>query len=917
MRPSRLALAAIVTAIVAASCGGDDSGGSAPPANELTYTLQTWTTELGPDVLAAITAKDDGDGTLRFRGAPDAVHARQPGDVILAGHSPTTPYGFIRAVVSVADDGGDTVVETIPVPLPFAFKNLHAKLRRAPVDVANPSATTGTRNKAGELVPRYSASKVVGGARVFDTVLFNQDENLDTKDDQFVVHAELSGQVGYSASVDLDWLDDANVLSSAKKCLEKVVKNPFAAFEDCIPVPDVKIGFDASLRGDSVLDVDGASAQSYESPALYLNEEPWELDPLYAGPVVLVPELDFTARVGGDASTYFHARTEFGYEVGVSASAGVKSGVTPPKPTFTKKYDKPIVSVSSTGHSKASFGPRLSLLAYDSFGFYADLHGYGNLDADLGRTPCWDYEIGVELEPGVRLRIPWKRFGLGKLAAKLGWDRDVVAGKFGTINLYNEHPFDGLPVEQRACDKPPVSALPLGEGPTNETYQTPTFTPWSFRYGDVAARQPYVATPGEVRAIVEKGHDSSWIVSGAYVGGVLDLSDGGDVRWARQIALGRLPDEEALALDKNASSVLALASTDATIFAASDRLTLLSLGYDGALLWAKRLRIPTGLPDEEMRAVSPVAMSRMPNGDFAILWSRRTVEGAAHELLLLRARSDGSVRFAKRFHFPTGDTSVGATLVPFDDDIVVGGYSFAPAETASYLMRFDPAGAVKWEKRLGACGSTRVRVEAATRRASGDLALAATYEISPERNVFATLSPDGDVRGAVGTWSGSIVQDLTAVTLAELPTSGFVTMEQWTPYVGNRLELSTRDSLGNRTGGVGYGHMNQALTALTSVRPAGLRLTTDGGALVVAHVTQDKALNDDGLWISKLPARTFEAPFDSTLVQTVVSAWPAQACTATTAPATIDVGDLALDDIDVTSIAGAVPLTPVRDARAK
>lgn len=925
---ARLPLVGCVLLLIIA-CGSSDDTTPLPP-NEIRYELQSWTTELPQDALATLTARDVSSGVLRFKGAPEVVRARAEGDVIVGGPCAVAPHGLLGAVVSVTTTGDETVVETIPVPLPMAFKSLHATLRRGTVDVANPSPTLGERSlpitpRQG-LTPQYTSSKVVGGSRVFDAVLFNQDQNLDTKDDQFVVHAELEGKVGYEATVDLDWLDDVGALSAAKECLKKILKKPWAAFEDCVPIPDVKVSFKASLEGNSVLDVDGASAKDYESPEILLNEQPWELPELVAGPVVLTPELDFTAQVSGDAATYFHARTEFGYEISVGAAAGLKSGVTPPDPKFTKKYAKPVVSVSTTGHSKASFGPRLSLLAYDTFGFYADLHGYGELSADQGQNPCWDYVIGVELTPGVRLRVPWKRFGLGTIARKLGLDHDLVAAKFGTLKLYEEHPFDGT--QDRSCAKPPESALPLGEGPTSETYQNPTFAPWSFRFGGVAARQPYVAYPGESRAVIDKGHDSSWIVSGAYIGGVLDLSDSGDVRWARSITIGRLPDEASLALDTEASSVLAMATKGATIVAASDRFTLLGLTYDGSLEWARRLRVPqddgtTALPDESMRAMSPVAMTTMPNADLAVLFTRRTVTGSgvngkAGEILVLRASPRGEARWAKRFHYPTGDTSIGASIVPVDDDLVVAGLSFAPGETISYLMRFDPNGAVKWSKRMDACGSTRTRVESVVRRASGDLAVFTTYEISPERNALVTLSPDGDVRGpAAATWSNSNVQDLTAVAIAELPTSGFVSMEKWRPYVGDGLELSTRDSLGIRTMGVGRSHTNKAHDANIDCVPAGLRLTTDGAALVVAHITQDKELNDDGLWISKLPARTFDAPFDPTWVVAAPSTFPAVDCTVTTASVTIDTADQMLSDVDVTDIVKANEETPQRDPRLR
>ncbi len=697
------------------------------------------------------------------------------------------------------------------------------------------------------------------------------------------------------------------------------MKNPLSALDDCAPdIPDVTVSFEASLRGNGLLEVDGAASKEYESPSIYLNEEPWELPDFYVGPVLISPELDFTARVEGEAATAFHARTEFGYDISVGASAGIKSGVKPPKPTFTKTVTKPVVEVTSTGRSKASFGPRLSLLAYDAFGFYADLHGWGELKADKAKTPCWDYKLGIELTPGIRLRIPWKRFGLQWLAAKLGWDGDIVDKHFGSISLYEDDPFSGEPANARACGDPPTSALPLGEGPTNDTYLNPTFQPWSYRISSIASAQPHVAHHGGSKALVDKGHDSSWIFSGAYFGGVLALNDGGDVRWARQLVVGELPDEVGVTLNDRAESVLALASKDMRIFAAADRFTLLAFDYDGTIAWAKRLRAPEGLPEEEMIFTKPISMVKLPNGDFGILYAKRTVEGPRSDwIVLLRTSPTGVVRFAKRFRFPTGEDSMAVSLVAVDDDLFVAGYSFEPSATIPYVARFDATGGLRWAKRLEACGSPRVKLSSAIRRASGDLVLIGEYDILAHgRALFTTISPEGEIRNSTALEIDN--SNVSTATVAELPTTGFVTVDYVDRFPQTQsLQLSTRDSLGVRTDGKGWSLKRAADGKQADLRPAALRLTTDGGAIVVSHAQFDKEESSDyGLWISKIPARTFEASFDPNYVNTESFAIENVECPVTSSPVTFDdVSDVILDGLDVSDIVKLNPITPVSEAR--
>lgn len=902
-----------VSGVLVSACGSDDET-ARPAHDEAKYELQPWVTELGPDVLETLTESDPGQGTLRFKGRPAAVATRKQGDVLIGGKSSTTPKGLLRGVVSVTEDAGDTVVETLPVPLPLAFKSLHAKLSRSGIDlVSPPAAGTGPTSLAPAASPQlHSVGKTVNGKRVYDAEVYNLDKNPDTKDDQFLVHAELQGTVGFKASVDLDWLDSQGALSHAKGCLDEFLKDPTSILSECVSLPDVKVSFEATLSGNGLLDVDGAAAKEYKSGSIPLNEQPWELPDLWAGPVLLTPELDFTASVEGDAATYFHARTEFGYELGVEAAVGTVSGVSPPAPTFVKHVAQPIVEVSSTGRSKASFGPRLSLFAYDTFGFSVDLHGFGELEADQGKTPCWDYTLGMQLTPGIRLRIPWKRFGLQKLAKEMGWTGDLASGAIHPITLYEAHPFDQAPAAARACKQPPISALPLGEGPTSETYQTPTFTPWSYRFGNVEATQPFVADPGQSRALVDKTHASSWLVSGANLGSVMHLGDDGSVVWARAIEVGLLPDEAALALDAQAQSALGSTSDALDIFVASDRLTLLALEYDGSVKWARRLRLASGLPGPELRELSPVAMTRIEGGDFGVLYSRQVPDHAGSELVLLRVSAKGSLRFAKRFAFPTGESSHGSALIPIGQDLIVTGHSFEPTEEAAYFLRFTGAGALTYAKRLTACGSTRVRIESGTLRASGDLAFVGTRDVGSERAFFATVSANGEPHGVQAIWTGSTLQDVSGVAVAELPTSGFVSLARYTPYVtwSSALELSTHDSQGIRTNGKGYNLKDLAGTALAKVEPRALRLTTDGGALLVAHVTDDGPPNEYGLWISKISARTFDAPFDPSFVSPSPSSFTEEACTLDISDASVTVQDITLEDVDVTALVQSVPITP-------
>jgi hypothetical protein len=65
---------------------------------------------------------------------------------------------------------------------------------------------------------------------------------------------------------------------------------------------------------------------------------------------------------------------------------------------------------------------------------------------------------------------------------------------------------------------------------------------------------------------------------------------------------------------------------------------------------------------------------------------------------------------------------------------------------------------------------------------------------------------------------------------------------------------------------------------------------------------------DAGLWVSKLPARTFDAAFHDTQVAVDAGVSGNQACTLSTNSVSIQSEDIFFDAIDVTALASATPL---------
>lgn len=132
------------------------------------------------------------------------------------------------------------------------------------------------------------------------------------------------------------------------------------------------------------------------------------------------------------------------------------------------------------------------------------------------------------------------------------------------------------------------------------------------------------------------------------------------------------------------------------------------------------------------------------------------------------------------------------------NDLVATGWSFTLSEEASYLLRFDSKGNLAFSKRIRVDGTERIEVQSTIQRASGDLAIYGTYDMAPEYSFWSTCRPKERFPARLLFKPTPMCRTFSAVAIAELPTSGFVTLAEWTPYHGASVELSTLDSLGAR-----------------------------------------------------------------------------------------------------------------------
>ena len=391
--------------------------------------------------------------------------------------------------------------------------------------------------------------------------MFDQDKNPATKDDQLYVKGSASGSVTVTAYVDLDWLDDP----------EKVAAHSSASAFRLRPGPlTSSVRMEAKARGWTRRAPRQSGSTALRVPDLgFRVRAPGERGWTGGGEAVHRLQLAENLRLGQRALRF--GRRDQLRHVDRVCPIGTKSGPKFVPPTIPKpEYQPPVVEVSLSSDVKVAVGPRLSLLFWDSFGPSASIKAFGKVHADSEKTPCWSVGAGAEANIGIRVRIPWKLFGLEDLGKVLGLADDIASKTFGPFSI-----FETNDILSGGCSGLPVNVYPPGEGPTDEVYKDPRFSPWSRRYLDWSTSFPHSARSPRMNLHTDKTIDGAWLVGGRGIQGVMKLSESGDVVWAKRIHLPGVDDEE-VAFDE-AKSAFAVQALDTNIWVATSRFTVMKV----------------------------------------------------------------------------------------------------------------------------------------------------------------------------------------------------------------------------------------------------------------------------------------------------------------------------------------------------
>lgn len=374
----------------------------------------------------------------------------------------------------------------------------------------------------------------------------------------------------------------------------------------------------------------------------------------------------------------------------------------------------------------------------------------------------------------------------------------------------------------------------------------------------------------------------------------MKVAEDGRLVWSKGFKLPRtLPGEVDDAEDAARSTLVAQAK-NTNIWVATSRFTVMQLDQEGDVVWSRRY-VPG---DATLQgSVEATGLVSTDDGGALVVYSVRNTpsDGPA---VVLRLDRNGKLLFSKTFAYETSKTFVPGFTAADSGDVFVSGYSWESGSNIGHVARIRPDGTTVFAKKVGMCGSGRVRPGPGVRLASGAFAFSGTFSLAPEHSMLAQVAPDGSTATAASWWTASSVKDASSNALVQLPISGFLSLGMGVPVNQTSLLLSSHDGQGLITWQREL--LMGAAPAAFEVRPGALRMTNDGGVLVFAMAVNESLRA--GLWMSKLPARTGEAAFDAAQVKTSAGSLVPEACAMTLTPDTLALVDLPLEAIEANNV---------------
>ncbi|MDY6876027.1 MAG: hypothetical protein SWK90_07510 [Chloroflexota bacterium] len=338
---------------------------------ELPALIPSTTKMLDETMMQYLSISDDG-AVLTFSEARPELVSLSEGDIIVSDKTSIAPDGFLRKVTNVSMSGDQVIVETIQATLDEAIEQgtIDFSTVLTPADVGAATQREGVALAKARCAPAFEGFSIV-----IDTVLEDEDGDLETTDDQIRAKGQIDFVPHFDFKVKIKDFE-LKQITFVNRTTERVQLE----LETKVEIVDIHRKVEIAHY-------------SFAPQTIWVG---WV-------PIVITPEL--AVYVGLDGNVSVGITTSVTQEATLTAGLTYDNGGWSPMDDLQNEFQFAPPSLSTNCGVRVYAGPQLSLLIYGTAGPYGEIDGYLKLAADPLDTPWWKLYGGLKAEVGIEVKV--------------------------------------------------------------------------------------------------------------------------------------------------------------------------------------------------------------------------------------------------------------------------------------------------------------------------------------------------------------------------------------------------------------------------------------------------------------------------------------------------------------------------------
>jgi len=348
-----------------------DNAGNIGESSVITVTnivLPPTTKILDEPTIQSLSSVSSDGSTLIFSQSTPLLQSLSPGNIIIVGITPNTPYGLLRKVTLIRKVRGNIIVETEPASLEEAIQDgiFRANITLTPDDVISVD-TLKKGIRAQSKTPRaFNVS-------MDNVILYDEDGNEATTNDQIRASGSISFEPVFSFDVEIGGFHIRHLTS------------------------EITMTNTSSLK--TISEVSKSIEKKIPIAVYYFTPIPISTLP----PIVITPEI--TLNVGASGEVSLGITTDVTQTAELTAGLSYSSGNWSIIKDFHSDFQFVPPSLSAGANFRGFIGVELSSLVNGIAGPYGEVSGYLELNADPLSNPWWKLYGGLLADMGVKMEI--------------------------------------------------------------------------------------------------------------------------------------------------------------------------------------------------------------------------------------------------------------------------------------------------------------------------------------------------------------------------------------------------------------------------------------------------------------------------------------------------------------------------------